>query len=173
MSAVREMTRKSRLTLAAIVGLAVIVSLPTAVSAISLQRTPRIASSSGGTARYAGFQRKPFRIIYSGDGAALLSGRGRLSNHLTWTAWNDREGRAEGADWHDNCVPDCARGTYFAYRANIRVYRPRHVAGDLLFTRMTVTYTGRRPPYPANARGPVTFRLDHDTRYKTFFWTGS
>lgn len=91
-------------------------------------------------------------------------------SHLTWTSWNLTGGRAWGADWHNNCTPDCARGTYFAYRANVHVYRPEHMAGHMLFTRMTVTYTGAHPPYPAYRHGSVTYTLHYAPTYGGDFW---
>lgn len=150
-------------------GLAVVVAAPLAARATQLHQTPRVPAF-GGSAAYAGFQWKPYRIIYSGDGAALLAGRSGISSHLTWTSWTQTVGRAWGADWHNNCVPDCARGTYSAYRANIRVYRPRQLGGYLLFTRMTVTYKVPPPPYLAYRHGFITFKLDYSAPYNTFFW---
>ncbi len=93
---------------------------------------------------------RPGMIIYTGDGSGLLAGRGTRSRHpdfsrLHWTTWNDTEGRAFGADWANNCVPFCAAGTFTPYPVNIRVFRPRVVEGHRIFTRMQVTYTGKRP----------------------------
>ena len=154
----------------AVLGLAVLVALAAAAQATPLHQTPRVLAS-GGTPPYARFQWEPFRIVYSGDGAALVAGRGGISNHLRWTTWNHKEGLAWGANWHDNCIPSCAQGTYFAYRANVRVYRPRQVGTRLLFTRLTVTYTGARPPYPAYPHRSITYELRVDAVYNDFFWT--
>lgn len=134
------------------------------------QPTPRIPAY-GGVPRYAGFQSKPFWIIYSGDGAALLAGRGSTSSRLHWTSWNAAEGDAWGADWHNNCVPDCARGTFFAFRATVKVYRPRRPGGYLLFTRMRVTYTGKRPP--GYAHQTLVFRLSYSPQYGTYYLNAS
>lgn len=111
-------------------------------------------------------------MVYSGDGAASLAGRGSTFGRLRWTSWTRTGGLAWGADWHDNCVPDCANGTYHDYPANVHVYRPQRVGGYLLFTRMTVDYIGARPPYPAYGHASITFRLDYNAAYNTFFWTG-
>ena len=93
-----------------------------------------------------------------------------LSAHLRWTSWTSAEGRGSGADWHDNCVPDCADGIVYAYPANVRVYRPERLAGYLVFTRMTITYTGARPPYPAYRSGSVTYTVRYVARYHYFAW---
>jgi hypothetical protein len=132
---------------------------------------PRVPTDSGGTPSSSRFQRKPWSIVYSGDGAALLAGRHGIRSHLKWTAWNTSQGRGWGDDWHNNCSPDCARGTYFGYPVNVHVYRPRIVDGYLLFTRLTVTYTGARPPYPAYRHRSLTYRLRYDSQFNVFFWT--
>ena len=93
---------------------------------------------------------RPGTIIYTGDGSGALAGRGARSRHpkfgrLHWTTWNGTEGRAFGADWVNNCVPFCAAGTFTPYPVNIRVFRPRMLGGHRIFTRMQVTYTGKRP----------------------------
>jgi hypothetical protein len=68
-------------------------------------------------------------------------------------------------------VPDCATGTYYAFAATLRAYRPRQFGAYLLFTRLTVTYTGARPPYPAYQQGFITFKLVYTAKTKTFGWT--
>ena len=140
---------------------------------LTLSDTPRIPAASGGAPRYANFTRKAVRIIYSGDGSALLAGPDEISRHLRWTTWTATQGRASGADWHDDCIPDCARGTYTAYPASVHVYRPRVLGGYLLFTRMTVAYLGASPPYPAFRPASVTYRLDFQASYNSFFWAAS
>jgi len=147
-------------------------ALPAAAYGVSLSQTPRLVAASGVTARYADFTRKPGRIIYSGDGAALVAGTSAVKGPIKWTVWNKVGGRGQGADWHNNCNPDCVGGNYHAYPASVHVYRARRVAGYLLFTRMTLTYTGAHPPYPGYKRGSVTFDLTYQTKYKTFVWSG-
>jgi hypothetical protein len=147
--------------------------------ALTSHLTPRILTAEGATLRYPSFQRRPFEIVYSADGSALLAGRGsgpsrppaHLSAGLKWLSWNSTEARGSGADWHDNCVPDCATGTYYRYPANMVAYRPRHLGGYLLYTRLTVTYTGARPPYPAYRKGFITFKLVYTPKSQAFGWT--
>lgn len=93
---------------------------------------------------------RPGTIVYTGDGSGILAGRGTRSRHpkfgrLQWTTWTATEGKASGADWVNNCVPFCAAGTFTSYPVNLRVFRPRVMAGHRIFTRMQVTYTGKRP----------------------------
>lgn len=142
-------------------------------------RTPRILTESVASPQFPEFARRPPGIVYSGDGSAELAGAGtgpvrppaHLSSRLAWDSWTSTEARGSGADWHDNCVPDCATGTYYPFAATLRAYRPRRFGGYLLFTRLTVTYTGARPPYPAYKRGLITFKLVYTAKTKTFGWT--
>lgn len=139
--------------------------------ATPLHRTPRVVVFDAVTARPGYLKWKPASIVYSGDGAAFLAGTGSTFNHLVWTTWTSRQGIARGSDWHNDCVPACADGKDTGYPAIIRVYRPRHVGGYLLFTRITTTYTGAHPPYPGYRRRSITYRLRYAARYNSFFWS--
>ena len=145
-----------------------LLSVPAAASA---SRTPLVAKSEASNGD--GLARRPALIVYSGDGAAFLGGLGASARNparLHWMTWAPHQARAWGGEWHDNCTPDCADGTYFTYRANVHLYRPRIVGGYWVFTRMTVTYTGRRPPSPACQRSSWTMRLKYSAQYDTYFW---
>ena len=133
--------------------------------------SPQIVTSTGGTPRFAGFRRTPREVIYSGDGSAFIAGPGHGSPAIVWSRWDAHSGRGQGADWHDNCVPDCARGHFTAYPATITVFRPRRVGGYLLFTRMTTAFTRARPPYPGFRRTTVTYRLQYQASGHSFFWS--
>ena len=120
---------------------------------------PTIASATTVPTELGRPQARPFRIDYTGDGSALLGGfTGHKGLHksspladfgrLHWTSYNAREGRAVGADWIDNFVPDGAEGTFHAFRVMVHVYRPRRG----IFTRMTITEQGHT--YTLDARGP-------------------
>lgn len=143
-----------------------------AVAVAAARRTPLVPTFVGTMFRHD-LQRRPFRIFYSGDGAAFLAGRSargvRHAGHLRWTTWNASQGRAWGADWHDNCRPNCANGHYTGSAANVRLYRPRTLGGHWVFTRLTVSYPGRRP----SARSPRswTMRLTYSARFgRSFVW---
>lgn len=142
---------------AIIIACAVLQSAATAAAA-----TPR--GFDGGA-----LKRRPATIIYTGDGSALLAGRGRSGaqafGHLHWTSWGRRSARAWGDDWHDNCLPDCAGGTFTGYHANVTLHRPGWLGGRRVFTRLTVTYPRSRPPYP--------FYRHHRTWTARLVWTGS
>lgn len=91
------------------------------------------------------FAVKPATIAYTGDGSALIGGKGgtiRKPGHLRWTTYGAQEGRARGAVYVNDCEPSCADGTFGARAVRVRVFRPR----DGHFTRLTLRYRygGRR-----------------------------
>lgn len=155
------MMRRTRVAAAL---LAVVALGLTAAAAVAV--TPTLLT---GTVRE--FQVKPSEIVYTGDGSGLLAGRGtsrrtRRFGRIHWTSWNSRTGRGWGGNWLDDCAPDCARGTFTAYPVNLKVYRPRVLAGHRLFTRLQVTYTGRRPSF-VHTRSQTWPLVD---RRSSFFW---
>jgi hypothetical protein len=86
------------------------------------------------------------QIIYTGDGSGILGGfdgaKGKGFGHLTWTRWTTGSAFGHGADWIDDCQPDCAGGTYTAHQATVNAFRPR--GGH--FTRLTITSSYRGKP---------------------------
>lgn len=110
---------------------------------------PAVASATTVPTELGRPQVRPYRIGYTGDGSAFLGGFTRHHGlhksspqadfgRLRWTTYNAREGRAVGADWIDNFVPDGAAGTFHPFRVTVHVYRPR----SGIFTRMTITEQG-------------------------------
>jgi hypothetical protein len=114
------------------------------------------------------FQVKPASILYTGDGTGFFAGRKKADNHsgrLNWTSWTSTGGRGSGFNWLDNCQPSCAAGTFHQYPVKLHVWRPEHVGGHLIFTRMTVRYTGTRPSGVAQKQ---VFKVTHSGG--TFSW---
>jgi hypothetical protein len=114
-------------------------------------------------------QRRPWYIIYSGDGAAFLAGDPTMRSHLSWNRYTSDGGRATGAVWENNCEPDCADGTFHAYEASVHVYRPDDVDGYQVFTRMAIHYLSASLPYTSAARFTF-FNLRFYSPGNTFFW---
>jgi hypothetical protein len=89
---------------------------------------------------------RPAQIVYTGDGSGILGGfdggRGEGFGHLRWTKWTAGSAFGHGADWINDCRPDCADGTYTAHAATVNAFRPR---GDR-FTRLTVKSSYRGKP---------------------------
>ena len=89
---------------------------------------------------------RPAQIIYTGDGSGILGGfdggKGKGFGHLTWTRWTTGSAFGHGAEWIDECRPDCAEGTYTAHMATVNAFRPR--GGR--FTRLTISSSYRGKP---------------------------
>jgi hypothetical protein len=117
----------------ALVAVAAMLAAPSAVLASSLAGTPRVPGGSGRLVR------KPALIPLSQDGSDYLSGP-RKGWRLGWFNWHYSYAQGEGAEWINNCTPDCARGTYTHYPAAIRLYRPRVLRGHLVFTRLRIHF---------------------------------
>lgn len=113
----------------------------------------RAATSLPTVATYSGewspgstlLQVRPRSILYTADSSGFIAGRRRKSGPLHWTVWNRSGGKATGADWINDCVPDCAGGTYHGYAANAAVFRPRVLGGRDVFTRLRVRHPGKVP----------------------------
>jgi hypothetical protein len=113
---------------------------------------PKLMSSDGPARAGKNPRVRPGRIIYTGDGSGVLAGTGRPSRRpdfgrLRWTNWGATGAHATGANWLDDCVPNCASGRFTAYPVAIRAFRPRVVVGYKIFTRIRVRYTGRLPSF--------------------------
>jgi hypothetical protein len=95
---------------------------------------------------------RPAQIIYTGDGSGVLGGfdggKGRGFGHLTWTRWTTGSAFGHGADWIDDCRPDCADGTFTAHKATLNAFRPR--GGR--FTRLTIRTSYRGKPLVSNMK---------------------
>jgi hypothetical protein len=115
---------------------------------------------------------KPYVITYTGDDTGFLAGQGQASHHpksgrLRWRAWNDTEALATGADWIDNCLPNCATGLRYPFPVRLELYRPRREGGYGFFTRMRVTYTHNAP---TPGRRSLLFRVRYSS--SLFTWVG-
>jgi hypothetical protein len=89
---------------------------------------------------------RPAEIIYTGDGSGILGGfdggKGKGFGHLRWTRWTTGSAFAHGADWIDDCRPDCAGGTFTPHAATVNAFRPRNGR----FTRLTINSSYRGKP---------------------------
>jgi hypothetical protein len=105
---------------------------------------------------------KPREIIYSGDGSGLFAGPKKLSHSfgsLKWSSWTATGATGSGANWLNNCKPDCAGGTYHGYPVKLQASRPQVIGGEDVFTRLKVTYTGKKPGFVH--RRTQTWKLGH------------
>jgi hypothetical protein len=114
---------------------------------------PRLPTSFETPAR--GLAVEPKLITISQDGDAFIAGPGAhgyvggQSKHrpppIHWRRWTRDHAAAAGAVVQGNCTPSCAQGTFTAYRVSIKLARPATSHGQLVFTRMTLRFSGRRP----------------------------
>jgi hypothetical protein len=114
--------------------------------------------------------RRPKGITYSGDGSAFIAGPRDSTGHamrIRWRSWGRHDAAGTGANWLDNCTPDCATGGFSVYPAALRLSRPRMLGGYLLFTRMKLTYTASHPPAEGGAE---TFRLHFVAGEPGYLW---
>jgi len=138
------MLRSIKVRAVALAGMTVLVT----ASAALASATPTVPAASG-TSGKKDLKAKPASIMYTGDGSAFLAGAKKSrdkTKSLTWTSWTASSGKGSGYNWLNSCKPDCASGTFHSYPVTLKVWRPKTVAGQLIFTRMTVTYTSKMPP---------------------------
>jgi hypothetical protein len=86
--------------------------------------------------------RPPDFILTCADAGSVLS-------QLSWTSWSPAQATATGVHQLNDCTPNCAEGKFRDYPAVITFWRSEPVAGhpgEKYFTRVTVRYTGPRPP---------------------------
>jgi hypothetical protein len=120
---------------------AVCLALPAAAQA--RQKLPLLPTD---LSLHHNLQVRPFQISYTGDGSGWLGGfdgTGRLNfGRMHWPRWNRTQAKGKGAVWLDDCVPDCADGTFHPYA--VTVYATDPVAN--VFRHMTLRYRihGRR-----------------------------
>jgi hypothetical protein len=131
-------------------------------AAAGLPRSPAHLGSSAKALKI-----KPRSIVLIGDGTGLLAGpnaKGR--NGIGWTSWTATSAAGTGSEQVDNCEPSCADGTFTGYPVNIEQWRPRSLGGEMVFTRMTIWFTGARPK-----GDPAHFTFTNLLADKTFGWS--
>jgi hypothetical protein len=136
----RLMNTLKRSALAAIAGLLVTVGASAALAA-----TPTLPAFTGPPSNHNPVV-KPSQMIYTGDGSRFFAGAGKRPAKLHWTAWNSTTGLGTGDQWINNCIPSCAAGKFSKYPVRLKAYRPKKESKYFIFTRLKVTYTGKKPP---------------------------
>jgi hypothetical protein len=116
---------------------------------------------------------RPRVITYTGDGTGFFAGFGRAGRRprvgrLHWSKWTTRVGVATGANWIDDCNPDCAGGLRTPYRVRLIVDKPKVLGGYEVFTRIRGTYTHSLPSFAHNRS--FTMSLVYKPSSNDFFW---
>jgi hypothetical protein len=140
------MNLRNRSALVAIAGLASATAASAAIAA-----TPTMPAYYGPPSKNNPVA-KPPEIVYSGDGSEFFAGAkgSHKAGALHWTTWNGTEGLGSGNQWINNCSPSCANGKFTLYPVTLKVYRPKHESKYFIFTRLKVTYTGKKPDHKSN-----------------------
>jgi hypothetical protein len=135
----------------------VVLGLAAAAATAAASATPAFPAFSGPPSKTNPVV-KPGEIIYSGDGSQFFAGKKSSTKtaKLHWSVWNGTEGLGTGYNWINNCSPVCAQGKYSQFPITLKVFRPAKQGKYFIFTRIKVTYTGKK-------FGPK----------KTFTWTVS
>jgi hypothetical protein len=78
----------------------------------------------------------------TGDGTAYV-------DRIRWRRWNESQAYATGYAHVDDCVPDCADGTFSVRPTHLHAYRVRfcHAANRNVYTRLSIRgiHVGGRP----------------------------
>ncbi|HEV7943148.1 MAG TPA: hypothetical protein VGP17_10155 [Solirubrobacteraceae bacterium] len=127
---------------------AAVVALLIAVGASAAGSLPVAPVSLNASEAYNGLQVTPTTIIYTGDGTGFLGGANVRDRHsgIDWSKWTADVALGTGFNQLNNCEPSCAGGQFHGYPVKIELWRPRTLAGTLVFTRMTIFYRRGRPP---------------------------
>jgi hypothetical protein len=147
----------------------VTVALTAAVAATTaLAAVPGVTSEGSAPPKV-----KPATILYTGDGSGFFAGAKQVSKtnfgKIHWSKWTKKKAVGSGANWLNDCKPNCAKGKFHGYPVTLKLTTPKKVAGKNIFTRMTVTYTQN---LPAHAVKTTTWKVTHSTSKAgtLFFW---
>ncbi len=126
--------------------------LALALAASSLLALGPVMAASGGRTYYPQGQSpsdpvyRPRLLAVAGEGSFVVE-------KMRWSSWGRRSARGRGVGAQDDCVPDCATGTFHRAPARVRLWRPRSRCGNRIWKRMTLTWTDGAPAIDGN-RGP-------------------
>jgi hypothetical protein len=77
---------------------------------------------------------KPHDLYFGAGGSLQVRG-------LRWESWTQNAAIARGVRWTDNCVPDCASGSYAKAQVELTLSRVRKHRGSDYFTRVLLQWT--------------------------------
>jgi hypothetical protein len=89
-------------------------------------------------------------VLACGDGNSGLTG-------VHWTTWRPEDATGTGAEYLNDCTPNCATGHFHNYPVDVSLAGSVLVAQDKPFgyTRITLTFTAARPPVDVLDNGKV------------------
>jgi hypothetical protein len=133
------MKRMAQVAVAVVAAAIVAVVTLRVTSAATAPQLP-VAYGFDGHSGWHGGQIRP-HAIYFGAGGSLLV------RDITWVRWRDGSAAGRGTRLADNCIPNCAAGTYANSSASLTLWRVRDRAGQRYFSRMTISWTSRGRQY--------------------------
>lgn len=69
-------------------------------------------------------------------------------NNIAWTGWGTSAAFGVGTFVENQCVPNCAQGTFATYpNSRVELDDPSNTSGTPVFQHVTVTPSGNAPPY--------------------------
>ena len=158
------MNRSVKVRVLLALGVSILLCAPAALASV----LPKVPTFSGPYSKKDLPDQAVHDHLYRGR-EQLLAGQKKSANKdapLSWTSWTANSAQGSGFNWIDNCKPNCAAGTFHSYAVSLKLWRPRPEIHRLVFTRMTVTYTGKLPPHTSskNQEWKVT------THGKAYIW---
>jgi hypothetical protein len=129
-----------------------------AVATAALAATPTFPTFNGSASKDNPVS-KPTEIVYTGDGSELFAGKkgAKKIGKLHWATWNNTEGVASGYQYINNCEPSCAGGKFATYPVTLNASRPKKESKYFIFTRLKVTYTGKKPAHKKSFTWTVSY----------------
>lgn len=125
-------------------------SAPGASASVSAISSPSAAVSTAWFDCRGHGQVKPVTYILT------CADAGSVLDHLVWRKWTAQQAVAAGVHELNNAIPNLAEGKFIDYPAVVTLWRSEPVPGhpgERHFTRITVRYTGPRPPaYTSNGQ---------------------
>ena len=122
----------------------------------SASSTSSSASSTSVTSSTVWFDCTHHGLVQPSDYVLTCADAGSVLDHLVWQSWTAQRAVATGVHELNNCTPNCAQGKFIDYPAVVTLWRSEPAAGqpgEKYFTRITVRYTGPRPPaYTSNGQ---------------------
>jgi hypothetical protein len=92
---------------------------------------------------------EPAQIVTTGDGSGFVKG-------LTWSGWGTATALGSGLLEIDNCIPNCAQGTFTAYQATVTLSGLTPYGGGAeAYADMTITAPGSPVPQQNFSTGLV------------------
>jgi serine/threonine protein kinase len=83
---------------------------------------------------------EPAQIVTSADGSGFVK-------ELTWSGWGTATALGSGLLEIDNCIPNCAQGTFTGYQARVTLWGlTRYGRGAQAYADMTITAPGSPAP---------------------------